>query len=186
MTIFSSLPSFPKIIALCVTFSLLHTVFLALPARAEVKTASPLSHIYACMDIKKAEERLACYDKNISQLKEQETQKNLLVVDAQKAEKLRQEAFGFSLPSLPSLFGMKKKDTPTLLINLKSWKKTPSGPVFTMDNGQVWRFLSGQKVRIPRGDLKATLKKGALSSYTMRLENEDGDYARAIRVKRIK
>jgi len=54
--------------------------------------------------------------------------------------------------------------------------------VFYMENGQVWKQTDDGRVRVPRNqdDLTAEIRRGAMSSYLLRINGE----GRAIRVER--
>jgi len=53
-----------------------------------------------------------------------------------------------------------------------------------MDNGQVWREVSGRLNYVPRGDLTARIKKGAMGSYRLSLSNGK-ERVRGLGVRRV-
>jgi len=96
------------------SFVTLTSVFaLALPALAQT-SAQPdeLQAVYACKSIASAEDRLACYDRSVGRFEAAEKRGELVTVSKKAIEKVERDAFGFNIPSLPSLgniFGSKNK-----------------------------------------------------------------------------
>jgi len=165
----------------------------ALPANAKKNAdlddlESPLTVLYDCSAITDSTERLACYDKIVASLQQAEEKKEIVAIDAQSAKKLKKEAFGFNLPSLPKLglpsFGGDDDGEETLEIAIKSVRKGGKGYVFTMENGQVWRETGGRLNYIPKGDLTATIKPASLGSYKLSVNNGKTT-VRGLRVKRV-
>lgn len=152
-------------------------------------TASPLGILYECALISGDAERLACFDSNVAALQVKEEKKEIVTLDAAAAKTIKREAFGFSLPSLPKLglpsFGGSDDDDPEALsFPVKSVKKSKQGYVFYMENGQTWEQASGRFTYIPKGDLTATIKAGAIGSFRMSLSNGK-ERVRGMGVRRV-
>ena len=162
-------------------FKILFMAFMALgfgnlAAAQDVPTESPLNMLYQCAEITDNTERLACFDNNVASLQGKEKRKEIVAIDAEAAKKIKREAFGFSLPSLPKLglpsFGGSGDDGPeALTLKVKSVRKVGRIYEFRMENGQVWRQASGRFNYIPKGDLVATIKSASVGSYLMSLSN---------------
>lgn len=151
--------------------------------------ASPLGKLYECAKITIDTDRLACFDSNVATLQVKEEKKEIVALDAASAKKIKREAFGFSLPSLPKLglpsLGGGDSDGPDVLtFPVKSVKKQGRSYVFYMENGQVWRQVNGKFNYIPKGDLTATIKSGAIGSFRMNLSNGK-ERVRGMGVRRI-
>ena len=88
-------------------------VVLSLPAHAQ-SSAQPdeLQAIYACKSITSADERLACYDKSVGRFEAAEKSGEVVTVSKTAIEKVERDAFGFNIPSLPSLGGLFGKRKP--------------------------------------------------------------------------
>ncbi len=149
------------------------SLFATSPVWAQIPAESPLSSVYACKAITAPLDRLACFDGAVGTLEQREAKKEIVALDSTTAKTLEREAFGFSLPSLPKLglpsLGGKAEDA--LEFPVKSVKESRAGFTITMENGQVWREVSGRLNYIPRGDLTARIKKGAMGSYKLSLSN---------------
>ena len=161
-------------------------LFVAAPALAQTPTNSPLLGVYACKSINEPLERLACFDSAVGTLEQREAKKEIVALDSTTAKSLEREAFGFSLPSLPKLglpsLGGKAEDA--LEYPVKTVRETRAGFIITMDNGQVWREVSGRLNYVPRGDLTARIKKGAMGSYRLSLSNGK-ERVRGLGVRRV-
>lgn len=80
------------------------TIFLRNPAQAQSATLpDELQAIYSCKSISNAQERLACYDNSVGRFEEAEKSGEVVTVSKTAIEKVERDAFGFNLPSLPSL-----------------------------------------------------------------------------------
>ncbi len=174
------------IIAFIMTFA---TILLgSTKALANPVATSALNTLYGCVEITNDIERLACLDRNLAELRSKEENKEIITIDAKTAKSIQREAFGFSLPTLPKLglpsFGDdNNKGSDVLTLNVKSVDKRGSKYVFHMENGQIWQQTGGRFNYIPRGDLAATIKSGALGSYKISLSNGN-ERVRGMKVKR--
>jgi len=86
-------------------------------SNAWAQSATPpdeLQAIYACKSITNAQDRLKCYDNSVGRFEEAEKSGEVVTVSKTAIEKVERDAFGFNLPSLPSLgriFGGSDKST---------------------------------------------------------------------------
>ena len=95
-----------KIHILSVAFCsiIITTALLVTHAEAQsVALPDELQAIYACKSISSAQERLACYDNSVGRFEEAEKSGEVVTVTKTAIEKVERDAFGFNLPSLPSL-----------------------------------------------------------------------------------
>ncbi len=152
-------------------------------------TSSAIDPVYACAEIKENAARLACYDQSVAALKAKQARKEIVVVDEAEVKRIKKEAFGFNIPSLPklSLPGLNKGEKrESLSATVKSVRKSGGKYYFTLGNGQVWREVGQNQLRrLPKGTLTATIKPKALGSYMLRLNNGNRAVG-GIRVKRVK
>jgi len=80
------------------------TSFSAAPSAAQSPTQpNELQAIYACKSIPDAQERLACYDNSVGRFEAAEKNGEVVTVTKTAIEKVERDAFGFNIPSLPSL-----------------------------------------------------------------------------------
>ena len=153
---------------------------------------TPLSSLYKCAKIIDGSERLACFDSSVAKLHTAEQNKEVVAIDAKAAKKIKREAFGFNLPSLSKIglpsIGLPKivggTDVESLVVDVKSVRKSGRGYVITMENGQIWKEVGGRLNYIPKGDLKATIKPKCMGSFMLSLNNGKTT-VRGLRVRRV-
>ena len=172
---------------LCISALLLCTTLQASANADEADEYGPLNALYKCAKIKAPETRLACYDKEVGRIKTAEDKKELVAIDAKAARKIKKEAFGFHIPSLPKL-GLPKiggnTKTEALTAKVKSVRRSGRKYIITLENGQVWQETGGRLNYIPKGDLTATIKPKSMGSFVISLNNGKTT-VRGLRVKRV-
>lgn len=111
----------------------------ATPVQAQTQfSAQPdeLQAVYACKTISRADERLACYDRTVGRFEAAEKSGEVVTVSKTAIEKVEKDAFGFNIPSLPSLGrifgGEKESKTPkkenALTAPVKQASRTVTSP----------------------------------------------------------
>jgi hypothetical protein len=168
------------------------------PANAAV---SPLEPIYACADKSNPTERLACFDAAVATIRAKEAKSEIVTFDKQRVEKVRREAFGFSLPSLPKLgfpaFGGAPKadskdqsvaavavaeDIEEQSFTVVSTRESAGRVVITLENGQVWRLTeAGELNAAKRPPYKVNIRAAAMGSFILTVEGRNKGY----RVRRV-
>ena len=174
-------------------------VLAILASHAHISTAqdtknSPLQALYNCAEITNDADRLACYDKETGFIRQAEEKQDIITVEKEDIVQAKRDSFGLTLPKLPSLDldGLFTGDNETAvkeqrdtITNLR--KVGRKGLEVTLENGQVWKVVTGSVDFIPRGDLISVIKPAALGSYLMRIETPSGtSKLRGLRVSRVK
>lgn len=167
---------------------ILATVLLIENVAAQENNTSPLDTLFKCIDVADETARLACYDQQVSLLKTKETDKEIVTIDAQKAKEIQRDSFGFSLPKL-NVFDLDsddEKDNKYQTYEVKEVSIGRNGYLVKMENGHIWRQVTGDVGPRLKGKLAATVKPAAFGSFLMSIKNEKGKTVqRGIRVKRI-
>lgn len=153
---------------------------------------SPLTALYDCSAVSVDASRLACFDRVSASLKIAEQNKEIVAIDAQSAKKLKKEAFGFNLPSLPKLGlpsfggdGDKPDDLVAAVKSVTAGRGQNAGRhTVVLENGQVWVQTGGNLNYVPRGDLTATIKAASMGSFKLSLDNGKTT-VRGMRVRRV-
>ena len=169
------------------------------PANAAV---SPLEPIYDCADKTNPTERLACFDAAVATIRAKEAKSEIVTFDKQRVEKVRREAFGFSLPSLPKLgfpafgSGAPKADSKDQSVaasaveedieeqsfTVVSTRESAGRVVITLENGQVWRLTEAGELNAPsRPPFKVKIRTAAMGSFILSVEGRNKGY----RVRRV-
>lgn len=151
---------------------------------------SPMEALYTCQSVAGASERLACFDETVAALKTREKAGEIQTVDVAAIESIEKEAFGFSLPSLPSLLRSQASDAAeresvseiTSAVKSARIQGVTGKAIIVLENGQTWEQTDTSKVNAfaLRKAKEARVRKAALGSYMLSL-----DGASAFRVKRM-
>jgi hypothetical protein len=164
-----------------VIFASVCFVALAAPAFAQEQapaTPGVLDQVYACATVSEEAARLACYDGAVGRLREAQSSGNLVAVDRQQAQEIQRDAFGFSLPSLPRLFGSRGdneraaiEEVAEMRLEVASVTNRRNMPsVFTMTNGQVWIQIDDENARnVARGGA-VTIRRASMGSFLMSVD----------------
>lgn len=151
---------------------------LACAGSAVAQTAgSPpvLDQVYACASLTESEARLACYDAAVGRLREAQGRGDLVAVDRAQAQQIERESFGFSLPSLPRLFGSGGNDEANQISEVTAAvarvrRNAEGKAVITLDNGQVWTQIDvARSSRVEVGGI-VHVRHAALGSFMMSVE----------------
>ncbi|MBI1683942.1 hypothetical protein [Caulobacter hibisci] len=143
-----------------------------------------LETITACRAIGEADRRLACYDKAATDLATADAAGDIVVLDRQKVESVRREAFGFNLPKL-ALFEGKDEKAPALdrieSVAKQAYQKAGGAWIIVLESGAKWEQIDQEPVRrSPKPGSKIAIRKASMGTYFL---NIDGQIA--IRARRI-
>ncbi len=171
---------------------LLAAALITAPAQAQGTANNPTDAVYACASLAEDAARLACFDAAVATLRAQEEAGLVQTVDVAKIQTIEREAFGFSMPSLPTLFSrsssdrdkVKRDDIEEITVAIKSARVqgVTGKAILVLDNGQTWEQIDTAKIQSSslRKAKEARIRKAALGSFMMTI-----DGGRSIRVKRI-
>jgi len=134
-------------------------------------TPAALANAYRCAELQDNMERLACYDEAVGRLRQAETQGQIVAIDREGVETLRQESFGFTLPNFARLIpgaGGSDGDLARIETQIDRIISRPSGRhSFVMSNGQVWEQVEPQRVsNIHAGDT-VTIRQALMGSFML-------------------
>ena len=145
----------------------------------------PSADLNDCLSIADDVYRLKCFDLSVANMRKR---KEFILIDAQSAKDIEQEAFGFYIPSLSKLglphHDADSKNPDVHKLPVTSVQKRGGNYIFYMHNGQIWRQISGRVNYIPKGDLDASIKSDAIGGYRMSVSN-GRDRVRGIGVRRV-
>ncbi|RYG15271.1 MAG: hypothetical protein EON96_10910 [Caulobacteraceae bacterium] len=141
-----------------------------------------LQRLVACRDIADGAARLACYDAAAGVIDSAERQGELVVIDRAQADETRRQLFGFSVPTLPRLFGTDgQAEIDAVETTLQSASLVGEGRwVFRLADGAVWRQIDSEPVRFQnRAGQEVRVRKASLGSFLLTVGG-----SRAVRVRR--
>lgn len=120
-----------------------------------------------CRSIQNAEERLACYDKNVAAMDEAEKNKEIVLADRESMKEARRGLFGFSLPKI-KIFGNEEDGAEAELIStVQSARMDRNGGwIINLEDGARWQQIDTKSLALsPKPGMKINIRKAALGSY---------------------
>ena len=153
---------------------------------AALAQEAPLTKVYACAGLTKADERLACYDAAVAGLKQAEASGGVAVVSKEQIAAAEKQSFGRAAPSLSEVTGNVALAAPPEPLDridatIVSVTKRLNGLLrFTLADGQVWEEYDKSLGRLPELPLKAEIRKATFGSFMIKVENKS-----LVRVRRV-
>ena len=148
--------------------------------------ASMIDALAACLDIRSDPERLACSDSAARRLVDASRRKEIVIVDREEVKSTRRSLFGFTLPRI-ALFGKDGPDKPEDAIEQLEARIVQVIDLgyrkygVTFEGGARWNTTEAwTSPTFPAPGLTATIKRGALGSYFLKIGKE-----RAVRAMRV-
>lgn len=165
------------------------TMFAAPLAADEKPESSYVTALRECQGKTDPAERLACYDTAVASMVAASSEGEVRVVDRAEVRETRRKLFGFALPDLGIFGGRGDKDEAgeeaeefTTLNTTITGVRTSSGSyVLVTAEGAQWQ-LDEMPARLMKPKVGQTLeiKKGALSSYFLRINGQKGVKGRRV------
>lgn len=159
----------------------------AMPALAQDtprERPDALNRVVNCRSIQSAEERLACYDREVAAFDTAESTNQVVVMDRQQVRRTRRTLFGLVLPDL-GVFGDNNTDPEEAVAQIETTIRSASMNalgkwVITLEDGARWIQSDSRNLgRYPGAGMPIRIRRAAMGSY---LANVDGQIA--IRVRR--
>ncbi len=148
--------------------------------------AATMDGVFACASIAADADRLACYDEAAGRLKTAVDAGEVTTITREEVERVKKDSFGFPTFSLPAIGRLASQSGDRNIAELDEieagvvsvTRNAIGQTLITLDNGQVWRVTETYDLRA-RGVTKAVVRKAALGSFKMKLDN-----GRTVRVSR--
>ena len=148
--------------------------------KVETGTPAQVQQLMACRAIAAADQRLACYDRETAAISQAITNKDLFMVDKEKARAAGRSLFGFSIPNFGGLFG-NNDEVSQIDGTIKSTGHNPDGGwTITLNDGSVWSQTDDWPGFDARPGQKVIVKRGMLGSFWLSSPGKNG-----IKVKRV-
>jgi len=160
-------------------------ILCAAPAAAQDQQTEPpqvVAGVYACAGVSNDAERLACYDNAVGRMRQAESEGQFVAVDRERAEVLRRESFGFTLPSVANLFGGRGGDEVLDRIELdveRVLTRADGRHIFVMADGQRWVQVEPRRTSNVRAGDSVIVRRASLGSFM--LVSERGGAAHRVR-----
>lgn len=128
-----------------------------------------------CRKITEDAARLACYDQAAAAFDQAEAKGDVVVVDREQAQKVRRQAFGFTIPSI-SIFekSATQEEVENVTGVIATARQDGSGRwVIKLDDGAIWTQVGADEVfKTPKPGMSVKIRKAALGSYLMSVDNQ--------------
>ena len=167
-------------------FSFLLLIAAATPAAAQDsgQQAQPraLSQVFECRQIAASEERLACYDRQVTALQAATSGGEVLAYDREQIRRTRRSLFGISLPNLSIFGGGDDEDGVTQIEStIRGLRQDAYGKyTFILEDGQRWVQIDSREMRSePRVGQPIRIRRAMMGSFLANVNNQ-----LAIRVRR--
>ena len=164
-------------------------ILLSLAATASAQRRPPerpeaLSRVVQCRAIAAAEERLACYDREVAAMDAAAASGDLVAMDRQQVRRTRRSLFGMSLPNL-GIFGDDNEDeeeASRIESTVRSATQNSLGKwIIELEDGARWLQTDSRNLNFPpRPGQPIRIRRAALGSYLANVNNQV-----AIRMRRI-
>ena len=151
-------------------------------AARTVQTGTPaqVQKLIACRSIVAADQRLACYDREVTTMDRAIASRDLVMIDKEKARAAGRSLFGFSIPNFGGLFGSNGELSQIDGTNKSVGHNSDGGWLITLADGSVWTQTDDWPGFDARPGRKVILKRGVLGSFWLSIPGQNG-----IKVKRI-
>ena len=143
-------------------------------------TPAQVQRLMACRAITAADQRLACYDREAAAMSQAITNKDLFMVDKEKARAASRSLFGFSIPNFGGLFGNNDQIAQIDGTITRTGRNADGGWVITINDGSVWSQTDDWPGFEARNGQKVIIKRGTLGSFWLSSPGKNG-----IKVKRV-
>jgi hypothetical protein len=164
--------------------TLLLALVLAIVPFAEVQAAPPpapaaensaLKTMIDCRKLPTKDARADCYDAAIDSLSQAQAEGKVVVIDREKIQTVRRQAFGFSLPSL-SLLSKGLKDEPISTMSLKvtsAFEGADGNWVISTAEGPVWRQTQSSGFSLtPHDGSTLNIHPGVLGAFFCQVDKQ--------------
>lgn len=147
----------------------------------QTNTPAQVAKLLACRSIDEPAQRLACFDSETAGISQAIANRQLVVIDKQRADDARRGLFGFSAPSFAGLFGAGDGDINKIDGVVASSRLNGDGTwAVVLKDGSTWIQTDDKILTDPRPGEKIVIRRGAVGSYLMTIGG-----GVAIKVKRI-
>jgi hypothetical protein len=157
---------------------------IAAPKAASAPPApANFTRLLSCQSLRDDAQRLACYDREVSNVGTASARGDLVVMDRDQVRKTRRSLFGLSLPDLAVFGGGDLPgDADTLETTIRGVRRGGDGKwLFELAEGGRWIQLDSRDfITDPAAGQKVRIKQGSLGSYMMNVAGQT-----AIKVHRL-
>jgi hypothetical protein len=135
----------------------------------------------ACKNIEDADERLKCYDREVTAFEQAQKNEDIIITDREAAREAKKEAFGFARPELKILGKEGQTEIDEVEGVVASASTDSSGKwTITLESGARWQQIDTRSIVAIRPGMKVRIRRAAMGSYFVNVDNKP-----ALRMRRI-
>lgn len=141
-----------------------------------------LAALKNCQSIEAAEERLACYDREVAAVVSASDSGEIQVVDKEDIRETRRGLFGFSLPKTGIFGGSDEENDDAMTSQITAVRQVGrEGYQITISEGSVWLVNDPPRRFKPKVGDEVELEQAAMGSFWVRLNGQNGVKGRRVR-----
>jgi hypothetical protein len=155
-------------------------------AADEQRSSAALAPLLQCRKITEAAARLACFDSQVALLDNATSKREVVVIDAAEARRVKRSLFGFNVGKLNLLGRDDESDKPDiedseLLARIeRAYQRSDRRWVFVLDDGAMWVQTDSIEFRAePKAGDTIRIRKAAMGSFLAKVNKQ-----LAVRVRR--
>lgn len=148
-----------------------------------VRTADAIETLFACLEIKDNDKRLACYDKEVRSFSAAEDKGDIIVAERKDVEKARRDVFGLSVSENPIFGKAEDEGINSIETTIQSARQLRSGKwLIVLEEGGSWSQTDLKPLRrSPKAGQTVIIERGILGSFVAQIDGR-----RAFKVKRLR
>lgn len=149
---------------------------------APAEAPESFGRVIQCRAIAGAEERLACFDREVAAMEAARASGQLVAMDRQQVRRTRRSLFGLALPDL-NIFGDDSDDEASQIESrVQSASRNANGKwTIVLEDGARWLQIDARNLNFPpRAGQPIRIRRAAMGSYLANVNNQT-----AIRVRRL-
>src|SRR4051812_13327552 len=149
----------------------------AAQAQGKAARADVVQKLVDCRKLTDNTARLACYDAATAAFDQAESKGDVVVIDRDQARSVRKQAFGFTLPSISIFEKGEAKEDLEQSDGVVAYARQDGGGhwLIKLEDGAVWAQNGVEDLfKTPKPGMKVRIRKAALGSYMMVVDNQGG------------
>jgi hypothetical protein len=149
---------------------------------ASAEPPEAFGRVVQCRSIAAADERLACFDREVAAMEAARASGQLVAIDRQQVRRTRRSLFGLTLPDLNVFGDDSDEEARSVETTIRSARQGPDGRwVIQLEDGARWAQTDDHDFAIyPRAGQPIRIRRAAMGSYLANVNNQS-----AIRVRRV-
>lgn len=141
-----------------------------------------MQQLLACRAIADSVQRLACFDQQTAAVDKAINDRDLVLIDREKARATKRSLFGFSVPDFGGIFGGNDDEVKEIASTVAAVRRNHEGGwMIRLADGSTWSQTDDTTIAIaPERGQKVVVRRGSFGVFYLRLNGQPG-----VRVQRV-